>query len=157
MGIFQYSGVGGTVRLEIHRSVQEGPPPHQTGSDERQGADGLVLALSGILVLVVEVDAQAHTGTDAAVDDGQFPVLAVVDLFAADEYGRPHEQVLDLSGALVGEGTEVLAETEQLGTVRLFLLGGVVVVLREGVFLELVVPCLTVKHDRQKQDEKEWK
>ena len=81
------------------------------------------------IVLVVEMDAHAYAGADSTVHDGQFPVLAVVDLFAADEHRGAHEQVLDLSGALVGEGTEILAETEQLGTVRFLFLGGVVVVL----------------------------
>ena len=143
------------VTLEIHGPVQEGPPPDKAGSDKGQGADCLVFALSGILILVVEVDAHAHAGADAAVHDGQFPVLAVVDLAAADEDGGAHEQDLDLTGTLVGERTEILAETEQLGAVRLFLPGGVVVVLREGVLLELVVPCLTVEQGRHKEgDEK---
>ena len=99
------------------------------------------------------MDAQAHAGADAAVDDGQFPVLAVVDLAAAHEDGGAHEQVLDLARPLVGQAAEILLEAEELGTVRLRLLGRVRIVLREGVPLELVIPRLAVEDGGREQGE----
>ena len=99
------------------------------------------------------MDAQADSGADAAVHDRQFPVLAVVDLAAPNEDSGADEQVLYLPRALVRQAAEILLETEELRTVLLRLFGGVRVILRKSVPLELVVPRLAVDDGRRKQGE----
>ena len=112
-------------------AVHERAPVDEAGAREHQGAH------LGVLFLPV-FQAHADGRAEPAVHDRKLPVIAVVNLAAADEDGRAGEHVADLEIVLVEEAAEVLLEGEH----RLDRVGlgrGVipVIVLGEGFRLEL--------------------
>ena len=145
-------GLGISEALVLDDAVHQGCPPHEAGTGDGEVSPGSELFFSRLMELLVEVDAAVDAGAHAAVDDGQLPVLLVVNLVAADKHGASHSEVFQGGGLLVGEASEECLEAEQGRGVPDVGLGGVCVGLREGVPLELVVPVLCVEgEDRKKQ------
>ena len=58
------------------------------------------------------IESSSNCGPETSVNDGEFPILLVIYLLAADEYRRPSGEGTDLEFLLVLEPGEVLAERE---------------------------------------------
>ena len=138
----RFGRVGVFALLVAHGAVQEGAPPDQARAYVGEVAVDVVFIVPGGLVLLVKVDAGPNSRADSAIDDGQFPVVAVVDLGAANKNGGAHRQSLERCAPFMGQAAEILLEGEELGGVGRRLFSGVRVVLGEGVALELVVTVL---------------
>ena len=111
---------------------------HRQGCIRVQGVGGLIIAHRGI-VLAAVVDTQAHCGAQATVDDGQFPIVFVIDLLASDEEHRAGEQSAGQQFLLVGHAAEELLEREHLinGILAGCRIFEVAVILRKGIALKL--------------------
>ena len=74
--------------------------------------EGLFIGLERGLVFVMVIESSSYGSSEASVYYRKLPILLVVYLLAADEYGRTSGEGADLELLLVLEPGEVLAERE---------------------------------------------
>ena len=123
-------------------AVHERTPVEQARTGYGKGTVQFVSVFSGFLVQLVEMDAAVNADANSTIDNGKLPVLLIIYLGAAHQYGRTYGEVLEGGRSLVAQAAEIFLETEQLAGIRLGFFRGVCVSLGEGITLKLVVPVL---------------
>ena len=148
VAVHQHAPIGKSGAHKADRAVGLQPRVHRDGR-VRVGRKGLLICCKRLLVPDVEIDPRSDAGGDSAIEDGKFPVLAVVDLLRPDEDGGTGEQGPDADVPLVGHAAEELLEGEEpVGGVPLGGVARILVILGERLLPEL---CPDGERDSQQQ------